>query len=63
MPRREITRDSSATVGFERPSVNAELTIVLVPLAGQGEPFLWRGRRKSTFARWTIAIARIISRQ
>jgi len=62
MPRKEIMRYSAAPVDFELPTVQAELTIILVDLAGRHEPVRWPGERTSSAARLKNAIVRLVRR-
>jgi hypothetical protein len=62
MPKKEITRYSAAPVGFELPTARAELTIILVDLAGQHEPVRWSGERKRIAVRLKTAVMRLVRR-
>jgi hypothetical protein len=62
MSRKEITRYSASTTDFELPTARAELTIILVDLAGQREPVRWLGERESIAVRLKNAVARLIRR-
>jgi hypothetical protein len=56
VPKREITRNSDPSTGFEEPTDKAALTIMLVDLAGQREPVAWRSKRQGIAVRWKNAI-------
>ena len=60
MSRKGITQRS---VGFEYPTAEAELTILLVDANGQTEPVRWQSRRNRLAERWkqVVSVARAAS--
>jgi hypothetical protein len=62
MPKKEITQYSAPPVVFELPTAQAELTIILVDLAGQHEPVRWSGERKRIAVRLKTAVMRLARR-
>jgi hypothetical protein len=59
MSRKAITQRS---VGFERPTAKAELTILLVDANGQTEPVPWPSRRNRLAKRWKQVVQRLKGR-
>jgi hypothetical protein len=58
MSRKGITQRS---VGFERPTAKAELTILLVDVNGQAEPVRWQSRNRLA-ERWKQVVQRLKGR-
>jgi hypothetical protein len=62
MPRKETTQYSATSIGFELPTAQAKLTIILVDLAGSHEPVRWPGERISIAVRLKKVVLRLINR-